>query len=83
MKIEIEDYEGNTVVELDIYQRPNGFWDEDKPRIEKIAQKFGYGVADYEDEYHVRFQCEDWDETENDDIALASFVKEVIDLVLI
>ena len=62
MKIEIEDYFGNTVAMLEFPQVS-------EPRVKlamiaicEIANKSGFDVADYEEENHIRLQHVNIDE---------------------
>lgn len=83
MRIEIEDYNGSTVVTLDFPQLSESYWELLKKRVEAMSEDRGFNVADYEDYHHMRLQHVNPDETEADDLDFYRLSKWICQFALI
>lgn len=83
MKIEIEDYFGNSVIILEFFNRTFAFWQELLPQLENLSIHYGYDVADYETDTHMRLQQVNVDNSETEENAdLSSLVSSIVDLAM-
>jgi transcription initiation factor IIF auxiliary subunit len=87
MKIEIEDYFGNTIVTLDFETSLKTVGITKKVgrvnliAIEKVVNKHGYNVADLEEHDHMRIQQVNVDD-DNERVDLLNLIKDVSDFIL-